>query len=351
MHRRLTVTALLALTALTAVACGSTTEDSVATTVPPPSGETVAAVPSAGCGSSGVGAVTEERREVAVTDPDTGAPRWFLVTTPPNHDGTTPVPLVLDFHGLSEGAVVHALHSKMSGFAADNGFAVAFPQGTGTPVRWNALPTSDGPNLSAENDLAYVDAVLDQLEATLCVDTARVYSTGLSNGAGMTSLLACVRADRFAAAAPVAGVRAPIECDETTTTPVMAFHGTVDPILFYNGGIGDLAGLLGGSGDTSAPDAVLDGEGYPAAARAWAQHNGCEPEPAKSLIGTDVEHWVFTCPAGNEVEFFAIIGGGHTWPGSAFSESIENITGPTSFTISANEEMWSFFKRHALQPS
>lgn len=310
-----------------------------------------AAIPSAGCGTSTTTAVTEERREVALTDPESGETRWYLLTTPPAHDGTTPLPVVLDFHGFTEGAIVHAAHSALSPYAAAEGFVAVFPQGTGNPVRWNALPVDGPADFGGADDLGYVDAVLAALEADLCIDTSRIYATGLSNGAGMASLVGCERAERFAAVAPVAGVRRPTNCVEGTPTPIVAFHGTVDPILYYNGGVGDLAGLMGGSGETTAPAAVLDGDGYPAATRAWAAHNGCDPEPTKRMIGDDVEHWVFTCPGGASVEFYAIIGGGHTWPGSEFSGQIANIAGPTSYTISANEVMWEFFQRHARSPA
>jgi polyhydroxybutyrate depolymerase len=354
--RRLRFAVTVLVTAATLLA-GCSGDDSANATDDDPSSTAIAdpasapAVPSAGCATATASSVTEERVDVAVTDPDTGENRWYLVTTPPANDGDTPLPLVLDFHGLSEGAVVHAGHSAMSSFAAANDFVVAFPQGTGNPVRWSALPTSNPQNVDSAADLAYTDVVLDQLEANLCIDTSRIYATGLSNGAGMSSLLACARPDRIAAVAPVAGLRPPLECDAATTTPVLSFHGTADPILIYNGGVGDIAALLSGGGVPSAPAAVIDGDGYPAAARAWAVHNGCKTDPAVSTIGSDIQHWVFDCPAGSDVEFYVVIDGGHSWPGSEFSRQIANIVGPTTFTISANEVMWDFFTRHRLTTS
>jgi polyhydroxybutyrate depolymerase len=338
---------VLTLTAVLA-ACGGSTSDGDAaagqdgdTSARAAAAATLAAlpaVPSAGCGSSTAGASELVRREVGITDPETGEARWYLLSTPSAHDGTTPVPLVVDFHGLSEGASIHAAHSDLTPFAEANGFVAAFPNGTGTPVRWNLN--------DAATDLAYVDAVLEQLETERCIDTARVYATGLSNGAGMTSLVGCVRADRFAAIAPVAGLNPPQQC-EGVSTPVVGFHGTVDPILFYNGGVGNLIGLMSGTAEAEVPPAVLDGDGYPSNARSWAAQNGCDPEPAKTRITPAVEHWVFDCPAGADVEFYAIEGGGHTWPGSQFSVNIAAIAGPTTFDISANEVMWDFFERHA----
>src|SRR5437660_1286504 len=49
-----------------------------------------------------------------------------------------------------------------------------------------------------------VGALLDHIEATFCVDAKRVYSTGMSDGGGMTSVLACKDFDRFAAFGAVA---------------------------------------------------------------------------------------------------------------------------------------------------
>src|SRR2546421_202992 len=80
-----------------------------------------------------------------------------------------------------------------------HGFSTITPQGRGTIPLWDT-------NLNGE-DMAFIGALLDSLDRTLCVDDNRVYVTGLSNGAFMTSAVACAYADRVAAAAPVAGIR------------------------------------------------------------------------------------------------------------------------------------------------
>ena len=94
---------------------------------------------------------------------------------------------------------------------------------------WFAAPAQ--PN----DDVEFLGELLDNLEDELCVDPARVFSTGMSNGAQMSSQLACRLPNRFAAVAPDAGVEFYDTCADGPVA-VMAFHGTADPIVTYDGG-------------------------------------------------------------------------------------------------------------------
>jgi len=328
MTRRLALAAVMVLTMVALPSVAAAPAD------PPPAD----AVPSAGCGVSDQTPVVEQKRTVVVN----GTERWFLVTVPGAHDGTTPLPLVIDYHGLAEGAQIHTLMSGFSAVAEREGFVVAFPQGQFDPVRWNAGPTTQfigDPN----DDLTFTDDIVDSLGASLCLDRTRVYASGLSYGAFMTSLLACGRSERFAAVAPVAGIRLLDPCPQQRPVPIISFHGTDDAIVKFNGGFGALPFSL------ASPNAVdLNGPGIPANVAGMAARNGCDPTATDTPLTDEVLHRVYRCPADADVELYIVIGGGHAWPGSAFSRAVEAVVGYTTFDIDASQLAWEFFEQFQL---
>jgi len=366
--RSLAPAALVVTAALVLAACSGSSDagtkdegnrpDATTSTTAPivtaaPAGEQAngPADPSKGCGLGLQEPVTKAKEFLDDSD------RWFLLTTPDDLDADTPLPLVLDFHGLAEGADVHALMTELPAYGQEQGFLVVSPQGTGTPVRWAVNPDTE-----ANADLQYTEALLDQLEAEQCIDLSRVYATGLSNGAFMSSVLGCTMADRVAAIAPVAGLIRPASCEPSRPVPVLAFHGTADPILLFNGGVGErlgnvLPGLGGkdpaaadpGAGDEPAiPEADLDGDGYPKAAQEWATGNGCSGEPQDEDLTDTIIERTWDCSTDAPVEFLVVEGGGHTWPGSEFSNKLAKIMGPTDMDTDANELIWQFFQRFQL---
>jgi len=307
----------------------------------------VAADPSAGCEKSAV-----KSGEEKVTLRTRAEDRWYYRHVPPAHDGRTPVPVVVDIHGYSEGADVHKQMSMLGPFGDTKGFVTLTPQGTGPVPLWRTDVASP--------DVAFVGAMLDDVEETLCVDQARVYVTGLSNGAMMTSTLACTLDDRIAAAAPVAGVSAIGDCEPDRAVPVVAFHGTADPFLDYEGGFGpavanlpspDGKGNLGDVDSSEEEQASIDtSASVPDVMAAWAERNGCTAggEPAETEVAADVTELVYDCPTGRDVELYRIEDGGHTWPGSELLKGVDMV-GKTTFSIDADEVMWDFFEQHPLR--
>jgi polyhydroxybutyrate depolymerase len=332
----------IAAVAVLVSACSGNSGGTLQPKVAPLPKTTIASGPSTGCSTTPALAAGEER----VTITSNAVERWYLRHVPPAYDGTKPFPLVVDLHGYLEGAVVHAVHSALGAFGDQHGFVTITPQGLGAVPRWETAVGS--------NDVAFIGDLLDQVERTACIDRARVFVTGLSNGAMMSSVVACALADRVAAVAPVAGVTDVKGCKPARPVPVVAFHGTADPFVDYAGGLGPAAAKLpapDGSGRTLGELGVRDrpkGPSIPEIMRAWGQRNHCGGEATEKRIAADVTELIFACPAGAEVELYRVEGGGHSWPGSAFSKQIKSVVGPTTDAISANTIMWDFFQAHPL---
>jgi polyhydroxybutyrate depolymerase len=324
-------------TPATATSPTATGPSATSATAPPPARNASA---SPGCRTAATPAATDQPGTIVVG----GVPRRYLLTTPAAH--RDPEPLVVDFHGYGEGDHTQSLTSQFGALGQHDGFLVVFPSGTGNPVAWD---TSTQPG---NRDIAFVRALLSDLEATQCIDESRVYATGLSQGAFMTSTVACVLSGQFAAVAPVAGVQRPSHCPITRAVPILAFHGTADPILHFNGGIGrkvlanDLRVRPRPLPKLPAPR--LNGPGYPAHVKQWAALDGCRTSATDTRVSPHVIRRVYPCPRGVAVQFDIILGGGHTWPGSAFSKEIRLFVGHTTSEINATATIWAFFQRFQL---
>ncbi len=314
-------------------------------TVPPSSEAPVSpapATPSAGC-SAAPGAAD---RDVPLTVGDTAG--RYLLHVPPGKQG--PLPVVISMHGYSSSVEVQVQLTGLGPFGDTAGFVTVTPQITRDVPRWVLTPR--GP------DVAFIGAVLDDVAATTCVDTSRVYVAGMSNGAMMTSRLACDLSDRVAAFAMVTGLLDPPECTPGRPVPVLAIHGTADPFVPYDGGVGPGVALLpsaDGSGPIgTVPDAVLPPEmltTVPQRIAAWAARDGCDATVTPDPVSDDVDEFDYTCPAGVDVQLWRVDGGGHTWPGSQFLVAVSKMVGPTTMSVSANEVIWAFFQRFTVPGS
>lgn len=267
-------------------------------------------VPSAGCAA----ATPRAPGTVTMNITSDGVARTYLRRIPTNYDAAKPIPVLFAIHGYAEGAQVHVAMSEWGPRADANTFVVIYPQGLGDPPRWDTQLGSP--------DLAFFGQLLDQVERDLCIDQRRVFAAGLSMGAFMSSSIACQFSERVAAVGLVAGIRNPAGCAPTRPVPAVAFHGTTDPIVSF-------APIPG----------ILD---------AWADRNHCFDPPSEVPIATDVNLVRYYCPVGSEVGMYRVEGGGHAWPGSAFSRQIESVVGYTTFSIHASDIIWTFFTHHPL---
>ena len=257
-----------------------------------------------------------------------GLTRTYILHVPPGYDGVAAMPLVVSFHGYSLSAKFFAPYTNFDAIADSAGFLVVTPDGTGSPQFWNA-----GAYASAPDDVAFVRDLLTKLEGDLCVDTARVYAAGYSNGGGMALRVGCTLPDQIAAVGVVAATY--VNC--RAEVPLIAFHGNADPMVPYEG----------------ADNPPEKGGIFPSVRRSvseWALTLGCDGLPVISRPSSEVEVSTYQrCASGaDDVLLYTILGGGHTWPGSAPLPA--EIVGMTTQQVSASKLMWDFFAAHPKNP-
>jgi polyhydroxybutyrate depolymerase len=210
-------------------------------------GVTLLALTAAGCGRNGSGGSGpigdgcltpggSPPGDRTVTIQHGGVDRSYLVHVPASYDGSHPVPLVLDFHGLTSNASQQAAISGWGAKADQQGFIVVYPNGL--DASWNAGSLCCGTSLANNvDDEGFVRDVVAHMRGDACIDAKRVYATGLSNGGAMSHYLACRAADVFAASAPVSMGNGTMPCEPSRPISVIMFRGTSDPLVPYAGGL------------------------------------------------------------------------------------------------------------------
>ena len=247
----------------------------------------------------------------------------------PETAGCASTPLVFDVHGLTSNPAQQEWISGFDDLARSEGFVVAMPEGSGEIRSWNAGTCCGVAAVQEVDDVGFLDAIRERLEASMTIDPRRVYVTGLSNGGYLTHRLACERADVYAAVAPVAGVLGVSECASTRPVPLLQFHGTDDQLVPYGG-----EGMGGG---LSAPATIAW----------WVGRNDCDPTPTVTFDEGDVTCERFAgCAGGADVELCTVQGGGHTWPGGP--DLLVPALGRTTMDIDATQTIWAFFLAHPV---
>jgi poly(3-hydroxybutyrate) depolymerase len=185
--------------------------------------------------------------------------RTFEYYIPTGFTNSTPVSLLFSFHGLGSTGLEQIDLTKFDELAEQEGFIAVFPDATNlSPVdpRWSAcngtLPPLTGSNImwncgdingtpiaplqycAGVDDVGFVNDTVHWFETNYAINTSRVYSTGMSNGAMFSYFLAFNLTGTFAGIAPVTGPM-DLNLGNATTTPapttVIAIRSPTDPII------------------------------------------------------------------------------------------------------------------------
>ena len=184
--------------------------------------------------------------------PAESAPLHYLLALPEGYtpDGE-PLPLLLFLHGGGESGsdlekVKRHGPPKLIEAGRNFPFIVVSPQNPGSAAFW---------------DEDVLIRLLDHLQATLNVDSDRIYLTGLSRGGYGAWMLALENPGRFAAFIPISGAAPSPYAAWLKDLPTWVFHGALDPVIPVTESERMVAAIQARGGDvrlTVYPDAKHD---------------------------------------------------------------------------------------------
>jgi len=249
------------------------------------------------------GVQREFRLQVPDTIPEGGRPILITVHGGGESDGTYPYPQESLFYNRSE----------------DEGYIVAHPLALLVGDNEGAWQLNTTPDTT--QDMEFMIAMLDDIEANFVVNPKRIYASGYSLGSMFTYEIACQMNNRVAAIATYAGSMpvSPTYCDMTNDIAIMHIHGFNDTIIPYSD-----------SWNWKAWDSVGEMMSIPQLVEYWQNKHNCQDD-SESESDSSVHQVYSSCDGDTRVEHHRLLGVGHEWP--------DNIEG-----VSTHQIVWEFVR-------
>lgn len=243
-----------------------------------------------------------------------GTTREYIAYIPEKYTGLEPVPLVFAFHGFGGNMSSSYENSQFHKIAEKENFIVVHPNGISN--KWNAVSSQ------SNIDLTFVETMIEHFKESYNIESKQIYSSGMSNGAYFSFLLACELSDKIAGIGAVAGLMfKPVftNCDPSSSMPIIQIHGTKDELVDYNN-----------------VEEVLN---------FWINHNMTDETPIITDIpdtdtsdGSTIKKYSYKNGLDQvEIDHLKIIGGTHDWPGYQ-----------GNMDINASETIWNFLKNYDI---
>jgi polyhydroxybutyrate depolymerase len=254
-----------------------------------------------------------------------GVHRTYVLYEPEGIDPNAPVPLVFVFHGMMMSGQEMFDITEYATLADSDRFVVAFPDGEPLSVGpWNVgkdvCPPGDLVNATG-NDLAFLDAMIADIEADSCIDRRHTFVVGFSMGGYFAHDVGCVRPD-IAAIAPASAGTYPFTSCAPGHKPVIIFHGTSDARIPHT------------CDDTARTQ--------------WVQKNGCSSTVTSTMVKGGHCEWSQGCPSDGQVVYCLFDGMGHAWAGGAADAGAYASLSSAPSYESATELSWRFFKSYGF---
>lgn len=259
-----------------------------------------------------------------------GLRRGFVYYAPPGLDADQPAPIVFVPHGYTMNGQQMFDISQYAKVADREGFVAIFPDGAAGLGPWNVGLGVCGNGAfvtGANDDQAFVDAMIAFTDADRCVDHEHIFMNGFSMGGYFSHESAC-RNPKIRAIAPHSAGTHDLDGCIDRKVPVLLQHFSPDNLISYSCGAQARDRWLRRNGCSAAnPDVVTVKQGR------CEYYKNCAP-------GAQVAMCTFNEPLLGTGELLM----GHGWAGGTRSGSgdLFAIPGPES----ATEIAWGFFKKY-----
>ena len=250
-------------------------------------------------------------------------------------DTSKPIPLIINFHGFRSNAIDQKGFSQMDDYAHQNGVGVIYPEGF--KKSWNvgkAIPNN-------ENDIGFINALIDSVSSNYNIDSNRIYACGFSNGGTFSYELMCGLSNKIAAFGSVGGNFSINEnrlCNIDREIPLIHIHGTKDRLQNYNNSDVDFL-------------STIESVNY------WVKYNQLDIKVVENMEdihkkdGTTVEKHTYSKNNSNtQVIHFKVVKGGHLWLGSPIADwlTLRLFFGKNNHEINSSKEIVDFFLKYKL---
>ena len=205
------------------------------------------------------------------------------------------------------------------------------------PRAWNAGHQLRR-NVGDQDDVSYVDALIDDLVALHRADPGRIYLVGLSNRGVLAHHFAARRPSRLAAmVAALASLTQLRHPPPACSLPVLVIHGARDEVIPLGGGMSRNALVRRSQQVPYLPVAE--------AVAFWARANGVSAEISPEV--TETGPCFSTTYQGQAVTKYVLDGGAtHGWPGGIPQGRL--IAG--GFSFEGTDLIWDFLKDKSRVP-
>lgn len=238
------------------------------------------------------------------------AGRSYLIWVPRGYNPANPTPVMVGYSAYQDSTENFRNYSRLRESSVGRNAIIVYPRAIG--ASWEGSATAA---TRPGQDIAFVRAMINDVQRYYNIDRRRIYATGMSTGGGMAALSACHMADLFAGVAGVSGAYyAPVNqgC-QNLPIAFMAIHGTNDTLTPYHGTIRRGMRVL--------PVPELFGS--------YARRNGCGPGLDRAPLPNATRVSARGCQKG--VQVIQVHGSNHFW----------------WYSPSAADEMWAFLSRHS----